>query len=1095
MPATDPVSWASERLRELPRCLYDHEGFAEVVASLKARGAATLDGAWGSSCALAAAALVLRLPGPLIVVYPQVDHLDDFADDFRLFTGRSPEVFPAWETTSSEQDPHAGVSGERTRILKLLREASPAIPSATTSSDTAGRRQRDPLVIATSIQALLQPVPEPGELIRNTRVLRVGDVMEPQELMRWLAENGFHSVSAVALPGEMALRGGILDIFAAQWRDPVRIEFFGDSIESIRRFELASQRSLEQLEAVDLSLVSPTAASRGHFAQHLPESACFFWIELEELREHAQRYRERLERPEEIHDFEAVTAEAARFGSVAAWALAPGSLGPTCRLQIESVERFSGDIAKVRDELDAVGDGREVFVVCQTEAEAQRLGELFAATRLAREGRLFFPLGRLAHGFHLLPERLVLVSSNELFHRTDVRRVAPRRLSKPIDSFSELREGSLVVHVSHGIARYRGMKLLEKDQQVEEHLVLEFQDEVKLYVPTSKIHLVQKYLGGSRAKPRLAKLGGRLWGRQKQLVERAVTDLAAEMLEIQAIRASRPGIAFPPDTEWQREFDASFPYQETEDQLAAIEAIKQDMRDSRPMDRLICGDVGFGKTELAMRAAFKAVDAGYQVAVLVPTTVLAEQHYRTFCERMAEYPFAIARLSRFATRKEQAEILERLAAGSIDIVIGTHRLAQPDVRFRNLGLVVIDEEQRFGVEIKERLKALRQSVDVLTMTATPIPRTLHMALLGLRDICNLQTPPEDRLAVETHVTRFDPRLIRQAVLRELNRQGQVFFVHNRVHDIESLAERLRQIVPEARLAIGHAQMPDDELERVMLDFLDRRYDILLSTTIVESGLDIPNANTMFIDEADRYGLADLHQLRGRVGRYKHRAYCYLLVDPTKPIPPSAARRLRAIEEFSELGAGFAVAMRDLEIRGAGNLLGTEQSGHIAMVGYELYCQLLEQAVAKLKHCPPKQVFDVDLDLPGEAYLPRSYVPGMREKIDLYRRLARACSGEDLKELEAELLDRFGPMPPMVRRLLTLQAIRIAAQRWLIASIRLEDCFVVFGYMSAPLIHQLAARHRGRLRVADDRSAYLPIDQRREQPDQLLAEIHEVLCSA
>jgi len=1090
MPPTDTVTEASARLRELPRCLHDDEDFAEVVASLKAKRAATLDGAWGSACALAAAALAQRLVGPLVVVCPHVDEVDDLADDLLLFTGGKPEIFPAWETLPDETSLQDAISGERTRVLKLIRAMV-----TRASGDGSSVPESSCPVIVTSIQAILQPVPEPDDLLRHARTLRVGECVEPRELSQWLAENGFHATTAVELPGEMALRGGILDIYAADWRDPVRIEFFGDSIESLRRFEIASQRSLEQLDQVDVSLVGRAAASRGHWASHLPATACFFWIEPEELHEQARRYRERSERPSELHDFAAVMAQAARFGSVTASAVATGALGVTCRLKIESVERFSGDIAKVRDELDAVGDGRRVFVVCQTEAEVRRLSELFAGTQLARDGRLSFPIGRLSRGFHLTSQRVALVSSGELFHRADLRRVAPRRLSKPIDSFSELREGSLVVHVSHGIARYRGMKLLRKDQQVEEHLVLEFQDEVKLYVPSSKIHLVQKYLGGTRARPRLAKLGGRLWRRQKQVVEEAVTDLAAEMLELQAVRAARPGIAFPPDTEWQREFDASFPYQETEDQLAALEAIKRDMTEARPMDRLICGDVGFGKTELAMRAAFKAVDAGYQVAVLVPTTVLAEQHYRTFSQRMAEFPFEIATLSRFATRKEQTRIIERLAAGSIDIVIGTHRLAQADVRFHNLGLVVIDEEQRFGVEIKERLKALRQSVDVLTMTATPIPRTLHMALLGLRDISNLQTPPEDRLAVETRVTRFDPQLIRHAVLRELNRDGQVFFVHNRVNDIQALATRLRQIVPEARLAVGHAQMPDEELERVMVDFLDHRYDILLSTTIVESGLDIPNANTMFIDEADRYGLADLHQLRGRVGRYKHRAYCYLLVDPNKHISPGAARRLRAIEEFSELGAGFAVAMRDLEIRGAGNILGTQQSGHIAMVGYELYCQLLEQAVARLKSLPPKQTFDVDLDLPGEAYLPRSYVPGMREKIDLYRRLARASSEEDLADLAAELRDRFGPMPPMVQRLLTLNSIRVAAQRWLISSIRLEDRYAVFGFTSAPLIHQLAARHRGRLRVVDDHSAYLPLDRPGGTPDEVLAEIQRVLRSA
>ena len=514
-----------------------------------------------------------------------------------------------------------------------------------------------------------------------------------------------------------------------------------------------------------------------------------------------------------------------------------------------------------------------------------------------------------------------------------------------IDSFLELREGDLVVHVGHGIARYRGLKLLEKNGQVEEHLELEFHgrhealragDEDR---PGAEIRRRQRRAGPRWPSSAAGSGSGRRSGSRRPSPTWPPTCSNCRPRGPRG-RAS----PFPPTPSGSASSTPRSPTTKRADQLTTIEAIKHDMCLPRPMDRLLCGDVGYGKTELAMRAAFKAVDAGYQVAVLVPTTVLAEQHLRTFTARMAEFPFEIAALSRFATRRQQAEIIRRLADGSIDIVIGTHRLAQPDVQFHNLGLVIIDEEQRFGVEVKERLKALRQIVDVLTMTATPIPRTLHMGLLGLRDISNLETPPEDRLAVETRVARFDAELIRHAVLRELNRGGQIFFVHNRVEDIEILARRLRQIVPEARMAVAHGQMPEHELEQVMLDFVDRRYDMLLATTIIESGLDIPNANTIFIDEADRYGLADLHQLRGRVGRYKHRAYCYLLLDPNKNLSPSAAKRLRAIEEFSDLGAGFAIAMRDLEIRGAGNILGTEQSGHIAAVGYELYCDLLEQAV-------------------------------------------------------------------------------------------------------------------------------------------------------
>ncbi len=1077
----------ADRLWELACRLDQMEGFFQVVAALRAGHAATVEGVWGSACALVAAALARSCPACLAVVCSNADEADAFVDDLALFSPEKAERFPAWDVLPDEYRVHDPVEGDRTRVLKAF---------------LAGR---GPKVLVTSIQALVQPVPDPEALARRTRRLVVGEEAELGALVGWLAASGFHRTSAVELPGEFSLRGGILDVFAPDWLEPVRIEFFGDRVESLRRFEVASQRSLARIEQIEITLPQGLPARshgadggqaedapRAHLAQYLPAGSWFLLIEPSDLQDEGQQYLERSGRPAALFGVDEVFEQVVRFPSATAWAVAPGTYETWCKLPVESVERFSGDIGKVRAELEAVGLGQELFIICPTEAEIQRLSELFAETRLACEGRLHFGLGQLTSGFRLVPQRVALVSSAELFHRSEVRRVPQRRLGKAIDSFLELREGDLVVHVNHGIARYRGMKLLEKDSQVEEYLVLEFEDQVKLYVPSAKIGLVQKYVGGAKARPKLARLGGRTWLRQRAAVAEAVTDLAAEMLELQAKRKSRPGIPFPPDSEWQREFDASFPYRETPDQLAAMEAIKRDMCEPRPMDRLLCGDVGFGKTELAIRAAFKAVEAGYQVAVLVPTTVLAEQHARTFAARMAEYPIRIATLSRFATRGQQAEIVRRLATGEIDIVIGTHRLVQPDVAFRNLGLVIIDEEQRFGVEVKERLKGFRTIVDVLTMTATPIPRTLHMALLGLRDISNLQTPPEERLAVETRVTRFDPGLIRNAVLRELNRNGQVFFVHNRVSDIEPLARRLRQIVPEARIAIGHAQMPEHQLEQVMLDFVDRRYDLLLSTTIVESGLDIPNANTIFIDEADQYGLADLHQLRGRVGRYKHRAYCYLLIDPNKHLTPNAARRLRSIEEFSDLGAGFALAMRDLEIRGAGNILGVEQSGHIATVGYELYCQLLEEAVRRLQNLPPRTMLEVEIDLPGQAYLPRTYVPGMREKIDLYRRLARVAEAEDLADFAAELEDRFGPVPPEAARLLALARLRMLARLWLIDSIRMEDQYVVFGYLSGKLIRQLAGRCGSDLRVADARNAYLVLPQHVADPDAILAHVEMIL---
>jgi len=1061
--------------------------FAEVVDSLQAGHAATLDGVWRSSCALVVAALAQEAPAVLVVVCPRLDEVHGLIGDLNLFSPLEPIRFPVRESLSTDRVVQDEAVGDRVRVLKTLLGPHP------------------PKVVVTSIPALLQPVPSRSRLVEQTRTLRVGESISVDEISRWFVRSGFQNTTAVELPGEFSRRGGIIDVFAPDWPNPVRIELFGDEIESIRWFEAASQRSLQRVDVVEItgelgaqsqtaSNGSAAASEPAHLADYLPPRSWFLLIEPGDLEAEGRQYLERIERPQGLHNVADVIRRAVEFPSVTASAIATGSLETTCRLPIESVERFSGHIDKVRQELDDAGRGQEVFLICQTEAEVRRLGEVFANTQLASDGRLHFSIGALQDGFRLVPDRIVLLSSGELFRRADVKRptAVHRRLGKAIDSFLDLHEGDLVVHLSHGIARYRGMKLMEKNGQVEDHLELEFHGKTKLYVPSSKIGLVQKYVGGAKSRPMLARLGGRLWDKQKQRVEAAVTDMAAEMLEFQAVRASRPGISFRVETEWQHEFDASFPFKETPDQLTTLEAIKQDMHVPRPMDRLLCGDVGYGKTEVAMRAAFKAIDSGYQVAVLVPTTVLAEQHLRTFSSRMAEFPFSIAALSRFSTRRQQAEIVQRLAAGSVDILIGTHRLVQPDVKFHNLGLIIIDEEQRFGVEVKERLKAMRQTVDVLTMTATPIPRTLHMGLIGVRDISNLETPPEDRLPVETRVTRFNPELVRQAVLRELNRQGQIYFVHNRVQDIQTLGKRLSQIVPEARIRIAHGQMAEHELEQVMLDFVAHRFDFLLATTIIESVLDIPNANTIFIDEADRYGLADLHQLRGRVGRYIHRAYCYLLLDPNKNLTSTSARRLKAIEEFSQMGAGFAIAMRDLEIRGAGNILGTEQSGHIAVVGYELYCSLLQQAVSHLKRQPPTQPIEVEIDLPGEGHIPRSYVPDMRLKIDLYRRLGRISSVDEVGELRNELCDRFGPPPPLVEYLLWLAELRIVAHRWRIESIHLELPYVVFRYHSARLIQELAEQSGGKLRIVDNKSAYLPLEGDRESPESTRQQVKSLL---
>jgi transcription-repair coupling factor (superfamily II helicase) len=1050
---------ATGELHGLAEQLEQHAGFAEVLASLAAGHGGTLGGVWGSSCALVAASLEKHSPQPLVIVLPHIRDLDSLCDDLALFTNARVDQFPAWETDIGEQVLNDEIYGQRLRVLKSLASEG-----------------KQPRIIVTAIQSLMQPVPSAETLSTATRQIKVGDVLDVPELTRWLAAEGCTSTSAVEMAGEFSLRGGILDLFTPDAENPIRVELFGDEVESLRTFDVATQRSLESLQKVDLTVLKPTRVNRTNFSSYLPNNSWFLLVEPSELQEEGKYYHQRLEHPEDLFSTSLTLAEINKFPSVTAAGVPTGSYDTTAHLQFESVERFSGDVHKVREELESAAADHRVYLLTETEAEAERLGELFGQTQLLKAGKLRFVTGRLARGFRFVQERVLLISASELFHREEIARPTQRQTGRAIDSFLQLREGDLVVHLSHGIGRYRGLKLLEKEQGAEEHLEVEFHGGTRIYVPTSRIELVQKYVGGRQARPTLAHIGGKAWVRQKQAAEKAVTDFATDMLELEAARSSRPGISFPDDTVWQQEFDAAFPYQETPDQLTAIASIKADMQLSKPMDRLLCGDVGFGKTEMAMRAAFKAIDAGYQVALLVPTTVLAEQHGRTFKQRMAEYPFQIATLTRFSTAKETRQILEGAKKGSIDLMIGTHRLVSPDVQFQNLGLVIIDEEQRFGVTIKERLKALRTSVDVLTMTATPIPRTLHMSLLGARSISNLETPPKDRLAVETRVARFDETLIRHAILRELNRGGQVFFVHNRIHDIHNLAAKLREIVPEASIGIGHGQMTETELEDAMLGFVRGEYDILLATTIIESGLDIPNSNTIFIDDADRYGLADLHQLRGRVGRYKHRAYCYLLVDENRHLSPEAARRLRAIEEVSQMGAGFALAMRDLELRGAGNLLGTQQSGHIATVGYELYCALLEKAVRQLKKLPPRDSVDVLVDLPVAAFFPRQYVPDMRTKIDLYRRLSRMTAEKDLNEFHAELADRFGSVPAPVEQLVKLARLRIWAHGWKLGSIHIEGQYVVLGYKDRRQLDLLVARSKGQLRIADDQSAYLPLGQ-------------------
>jgi transcription-repair coupling factor (superfamily II helicase) len=1067
-------------LTELRNRFAENKNFLECVESLKRGESATFDSVWGSACALLSASLLTKFER-IVVVTGDAKEQDRFIDDIATFCDERVERFPSCLMST---EPGISVDldyGDRLRLVKSLSNG-----------------ETNPLIVAT-VASLLQPVPSLEKIGGNSKKLAIGDRLDIEEFTGWLVEHGFHTTTAVELPGEFSNRGGIIDVFAQDFSSPVRIELFDDEIESLRQFDPGTQRSISDIGQLEITVVNPDADGErldGHLFDFLPKDTLVLLHEPETLDEQAKRFIERTTTPDLLLSWNAARKRGANLPTATASKITAGHLGARWQLPVESVEQFSGEIGEVRMQVerlarDASGDQFEVHVLASVEGEIPRVTEILSTTAASAEGNLQISVGCAHEGFRIRSMQKVIIGCDQIFRRTDLRRKGRRRLGKAIDSFLDLRDGDLIVHLSHGIGRFRGLKMLEKDGQMTDHLELEFHGGTRIYVPASKIDLVQKYIGGTKRRPTLAKIGGISWAKQKQAVEAAIEDLASEMIELQAKREGRVGIPFSPDTEWQHEFEQSFPYRETADQLTAIAAIKEDMQESQPMDRLLCGDVGFGKTEVAMRAAFKAVENGYQVGVLVPTTILAEQHYKNFKQRMAGFPIDVVKLSRFCSTAEMKENIASLKSGKADIAIGTHRLVSKDVEFFNLGLCIIDEEQRFGVQHKERLKNIRSTVDVLTMSATPIPRTLHMSLVGVRNISNLETAPEDRIPVATKVTRTNDEVIRTGILRELSRGGQVFFVHNRVNDIHLVKEKLEVLVPEASIRIGHGQMDEKDLEEVMTDFIGGEFDLLLATTIVESGLDIPNANTIFIDEADRYGLSDLHQLRGRVGRYKHKAYCYLLLPPHKHLNPTAAKRLQAIETFSQMGAGFQISMRDLEIRGAGNLLGTQQSGHIASVGYEMYCQLLEKAVRHQKHMPAKISLHVDIDLPVAAFLPDEYVTDRRQKIDLYRRLTRLEQFDQLKEIENELRDRFGPIPKPAQRLLSVSELKLEAALWQIREIYLQDKYLGFRFADRKRIEKLNEM-RPMIRIVDDETALVTLKSAIIKPGKLLSLVKSLL---
>ena len=1068
------------------------EALGEIRRALDDRRPYDVGGLWGGAAACLLAALFRRpSPGRVLVVTADEDLAEDLAGDLALFLD-DPDIartIPAFDTFDGidsdggrvQRTDYTILAGRLLALQRLLDGTGPAY-------------------LVAPVAAILQPVIAPARLAAARRSLSVGDRVDLTELSASLVEAGFSRVSMVETPGEFSVRGGIMDVFPISREAPYRLELFDDEVDSIRQFEPGTQRSVGTVGSLKLTLLPPPDLTRpeggANLLDYLPadrvvavheEHRIREWIGAVDARESGAGLARRLSR------LLTTLRENGRL-AMTTRPLPAGVAGAV--IPVRSVTGGAKSIDEFEEILaELAGRSRYVLLFANNEAERTRLEGILTGAGTPAFDRVEVAVGRLSRSFHLPELELTFLSHDEVFDRHRLRRVARRAKSAPVADFVDLGRGDTVVHVAHGIGVFRGLERIVKRGETEEFLKVEFADDVVVYVPVTKASLVQKYIGSRDFRPRLSKVGAATWTRQKERVRDAVRDLAADLLEIQAVRETKPGIAYPPDDRMQIEFEASFLYEDTPDQIDANAAIKDDMHRPRPMDRLLCGDVGYGKTELAIRAAFKAVTAGKQVAVLVPTTVLAQQHYQTFCERLVAYPVNVEVLSRFRSPADAKEVVERTARGGVDILIGTHRLLSKDVAFADLGLVIVDEEQRFGVGHKTRLRQLRKTVDVLTMTATPIPRTLHLALLGIKDISTLATAPPGRQSILTEVIEFDEERIRAAILREINRGGQVFFVHNRVETIDRMAAKLKRIAPEARYAVVHGQMREHELERGMLAFLRRDVDVLVTTTIIESGLDIPNANTIFMDGVDRFGLAEMHQLRGRVGRYRHRAYCYLIVPPRR-ISTVAERRIRAVEEFQELGAGFRIAMRDLEIRGAGNILGSQQSGHIAAVGYELFCQLLEEAVEQLREARSAERIDSFVELDVGAHLPLGYIPDDKLKIEVYRKLSGAASAEALEAAVDEVEDRFGALPEAARLLVEVSRVRLLASELGIQHlVRIARDRVQIRPTDMRRLLDGLEPQKDRVRVIDEHTVHLLLADPREGGLRLLDDLRNALRAA
>lgn len=1031
---------------------------------------------------------------PLLVVVPNESEAGPLQTDLELF-GVEAYVLPSWGTGAyAAPSENAAVWGERMRALTDLWRGSGE-------------------VIVTPLRAMSLLMPPPDHSMQHLTAVEKGQTLDPHDLGHLLSGMGYWRVPRVSVHGEFAVRGEVVDLFLPGQSYAVRIVFDFDTVSEIREFDPSNQSSLRKLRSLQIyplrevlwddekraHLETVAAASpeirhkREEFSQvlatsrevgpywaaaalsenttildYVDPSVGIIWVDRQRILAGFEAYRKEFEtvfaqehfrrplpRPDRVLvDIDAMIA-ASSSRSVYFESLADAEDTAALRFSCDPPRSFFGNVSYLKEELSSLAaTGNKVLVLADTEAQEKRIGFLL------QELEVTVAQGHVSGGFALPEQRLVLVQENEIFGR---RKRAPASLKKvesaPIDTFVELDEGDYVVHVNYGIGVFRGIKRLKAAGNERDYIELEYADSEVVFTPIEQVNLIQRYIGSGGQNPRLDRIGGKSWEKRKSSVKKNVEDLADRLISLYSRRKQVQGFAFPEDTEWQLEFESGFPYEETEDQLRCIAEIKQDMERPQPMDRLICGDVGYGKTELALRATFKAVMSGKQVAILAPTTILVEQHYENMVERFERFPIRIGMLSRFVARKDQKTALAELAAGDLDIIIGTHRVLQKDVIFSELGLLIIDEEQRFGVKAKERLKELKTNVDTLTLTATPIPRTLHMSLLQIRDMSLLTTPPHNRHPIRTVISEFNEEDVAMAIRREVERGGQVFFLHNRVETLENVTQFVQNLVPEIMVEFAHGKMGSSELEDIMHRFIHGAFQVLVATTIIENGIDIPNVNTIIIDRADMYGISQLYQLRGRVGRSDKVAYAYLFYPEERALSELAMKRLQIISDFTELGSGFKIALKDLEVRGAGNLLGSQQSGDILSVGFDLYLKLLDEAIRN-RGDDESQAFEdeVYLELEYTGFIPDFYIEEPMEKMEVYKKIAGVSTESQLESLMAEIEDRFGPMPDEVQSLLSLAEIRILARRLHIASMkeRRGELHVEFGKVASVSVDRVLA---------------------------------------